>query len=85
MGAAAGIIHEREDKALSTTTTTCPTHNHTYHDLIMDIVNNLITDICKTTVTPTGWVVDTLLDIRNLTSEWDSETCSLPNGCDCGD
>lgn len=47
----------------------------TYHDLIMILINTFIKEVCNTTITPTGQIIDLLLDIRNLTSEWDaSET-----------
>jgi len=55
-----------------TTETIDEVHENTYHDLIMLLINTFIKDICNTTITPTSQIIDVLLDIRNLTSEWDA-------------
>lgn len=50
----------------------CTEETVSYHDQIMDIVTTFMSTISNTSITPTGQVIDVLLDIRNLTSEWEA-------------
>lgn len=48
------------------------TDEQSYYNLILALINDYIKDICNTTIAPSSEVIDVLLDIRNLTSVWDS-------------
>lgn len=46
--------------------------NPSYSNVILNLINAYISDICNTSITPTSEVIDVLLDIRNLTAVWES-------------
>lgn len=48
------------------------TDEQSYYNLILALINDYIKNICNTTIAPSSEVIDVLLDIRNLTSVWDS-------------
>ena len=67
---------------MTTATTTCDdkSHSHDHHDEIIALLSSAMQDIKHTTITPTSQVIDLLLDIRNLTEEWDAFVNGMPLG-----
>lgn len=42
-----------------------------HHDRIINLLNEFLIEVTHTSITPTNRVIDLLLDIRNVTDEWE--------------
>lgn len=42
-----------------------------HHDRIINLLNEFLIEVTHTSITPTSRVIDLLLDIRNITDEWE--------------